>query len=352
MPVNAVIDNYGVQQTAAATNQAAVAELREIDKKDQEKRIDERSHIQKLLEAKSPFQASREVLGDLVSKLAGSGIKLEPETFVAKTQRKVKDEYDLMFKSQEDSSDSVQIKSLGQKITAAKKLNQNLKEGKGGQDQNGAAEAQRIAGTLEEFSGTFVQFLVTGGVELKKKVEKLEQQLKQEGFSEANLLSLKQNLRNSIRAQLADQIRESLLKRFFSKEKTLDWIMNDKEAYKSIGFALKSDKLGGWDFGGYNTSLQGTVDEQISEIRSQVRDFVKDEVINTLIKREVSGSKVDAELKRLLELGMKAWVSFQELQLNWREAVIHQGLTPPPPEAYGQSLIEFGQRDKKERTGY
>jgi hypothetical protein len=352
MSVNAIVDNFSVQEMAAGSNQAAASEMREIDKRDGEKRLDDRSYTQKLLEAKASNKLGREVLTDLVSKLAGSGIKLNAETFVSKAQRQVKDEHDLMFQDQEETSDSVDIKSVHQKISAAKKLNQNLKDGKGGQEQNGSAEIQKMAGTLEEYSGALVQLLISGGTELKKKVERFEQQLRSEGFTEKELLGLQQNVRQSVRAQLMNQIKESLLKRFFSRQKTVEWVMNDKEAYKTIEFALNSDKLGNWDFGGYKTDLQEAVNEQIEEIRSQLRDFVKDELKTVLVKKHLGDSQADSEIKELVHLGLKTGIDFDRFMAHCTRNNYDVGITPPPPEAFGQSLLEFGMQDKKERTGY
>ena len=355
MPVNALVDNFSVQQSAVGANQAAAAELRDIDKKDQSKKIDDRSSTQKVLEAKSAATASKEILTDLVSKLAGSGIKLEPEAFVAKAQRHVKDEHDLMFQSKENSSDSVDLTAVNQRIKAAKQLNQNNKDGKGGEGRDAQIDAQKIAGTLEEFSGAFVQLIVSGGTDIKKKTEKLEQQLRSEGFSENELLGLKQNIKNSIRTQIAGQIKESLLKRFMSKEKTLDWFLNDKQADKTIAFAFHSDKLGGWDFGGRNDSLQGTVDEQIRQVKSEVKDFVNDELKTALTKIHLGDPASDKEIKQLIELGLKSGFNPNQFMASWKQTMNNIGICPPPPEAYAQSMIGSGMSNsdsKKERTGY
>jgi len=354
MPINAIVDNFSVQESAAGSNMAAAIELRAIDNKDEDKKVDERTLMQKVLEAKTSSKASKEVLAGLVAKMAGSGVKIEPETFITRAQRSAKDEYDLMFQSKENSSDSVDINAINQRVKAAKKLNQNNKDGKGDQNQNPAIDAQKIAGTLEEFSAAFVQLLVSGGTDIKKKVERLEQQLISEGLSDKELLGLKQNIRQSIRGQIAGQIKESMLKRFFSKEKTLEWVMNNKEAYSSIEFAFYNDKLGGWDFGGYNEHLQGTVDEKLREVRSDVKDFVKDELKNALIRKHVNGDPVnDKDIKRLIELGLKSGFNPQQFLANWKNTMYHIGITPPPPEAYAQSMIGSGMdNNNKERTGY
>ncbi|HTY12897.1 MAG TPA: hypothetical protein VMD02_01770 [Candidatus Omnitrophota bacterium] len=361
MPINSVADNFQVQQSAAGSNQAAAAELRDINKKEDDKKADSKSYTQKLL-SKSSKDTGQAVLSDLVSKMAESGVKLEPQMFIAKATRHAKDEYEMMLKSDhESSSDMVDINSINQRINAAKKFGQGNKDGKGGQDPNSGVNVQKFAGTLEEFSTAFVQLLVSGGVDVKKKAEKLEQRLRDEGFGEKELMGLKANLRQSIRTQLAGQIRESLLKRFMSKEKTLEWVMNNREANRSIDFAFNSEKLGGWDFGGYNDNLQGTVNEQMRQISSEVRDFVNDELKNALVKKHLSPDSktekaADAEIKQLIEMGIKSGFNPNQFMASWKQTMNNIGICPPPPEAAQQSMIGQGSttsdNNRREKTGY
>ncbi len=361
MAVNAIVDNFSVQQSAAGANQAAASELRDINKKEQDKKIDDKSYTQKLL-SKSNKDSGKEVLSDLVAKMAESGVKLEPQMFIAKAGRQAKDEYELMLKSDDGpANDTVDLNSFSQRIQATKKFNQNTGDGKGGQDQNAQVDASKFAGTLEEFSAAFVQLVVTGGVEIKKKVEKFEQELRSEGFTESQLAGLKQNIKQSMRGQIATQIRDSLLKRFMSKEKTLEWVMNNKEANTTLEFAFHSDKLGGWDFGGYNDHLQGTVDEQMRMIRSDVKDFVNDELKNALVKKHVSndpatGNAADKEIKQLIELGIKSGFNPNQFMADWKQTMNNIGMCPPPPEAAQQSMIGAGtsnsDNSRREKTGY
>jgi len=324
MPINGVVDSFAAQEMAPAASQIAASQLPEADKKSEDKKIDERSDIQKLLDSKSNSTASKQVLADLISKMAGSGIKLEPEAFISKTKKFIKDEYDLISQRQESASDVIDIKTIGSKVTSSKKSGQN-RNGQNGQNKDGnnpIVDPQKLAGTIQEYSNAFAQFIVSGGTNRQKKVEDLELQLRAEGITDKELLGLQQNLRQSIRLQLATQIKESLLKRFLSKEKTLEWVMNDKEAFKSIEFAFNNEKTGGWDFGNYNKSLQGTVDEQLRQIKGEVRDFVKDELQLAALRKHLKVDTADAEMKRLIEVGSKAQVNFNQFMKNWEKTII------------------------------
>ncbi|KAF0134344.1 MAG: hypothetical protein FD145_724 [Candidatus Saganbacteria bacterium] len=351
MPINGVVDNFSVQETAAAVNQAAVAELKDAKREDTNKRVDDQTLTQKVIESKSQKGTATQIISNLLSKISGSGIKLDAETFLSKTQRSSKDEYDMLLQNRESTSDTVDLTSINQKINSAKKMNQNNKDGKGGQDGS-IFDAQKTAGTVEEFSNAFVQLITSGGTEIKKKVELIEQRLRSEGLSEKEILGLKMNIRQTIRGQLAAQIKESLIKKFLSKEKTIDWVMNNKEAYKSIEFAFHSDKLGGWDFGGFNDNLQGTVDEQIRQINSEIKDFTSDEIKNTLVRKYLGEQVADKEIRQMIELGVKNGLDPQQLVDSWKTAMNNIGLVPPPPEAFQQSMIGSGTGKDKQKSGY
>ena len=359
MSVNGVVnDTFSAQQNAAGINQAAANELREIDKKDNDKddkQVDNRPIAKKVIDSKSSDTASKAVLADLVANLAGAGVKLEPEMFIAKASHRAKDEYDLMLQNRESANDSVDLTTVNQRINATKKFNQQG-QGKGDKGNNQeVVDPRKAAGTVEEFSSAFVQLIVSGGTDAKKKADRLEQQLRSEGLSDGEVLGVKNNLRQSVRSQLASQIKESFMKRFFNKEKTLDWLMSNKEGLKTIEFAFHSDKLGGWDFGGYNDSLQGTVDNGLREIRGEVRDFVNNELQTTLVKKQLGDPSADKDIKQLVDLGLKSGLNPQAFMARWQKTRDDLGLNPAPANAQNQSMLEFGMNSNnknKEKTGY
>jgi len=340
-----------MHELAVGSNQAAVNELRNLDKKGNEKKLDDQNYIQKLLDSKSSQSASNSKLADLVSKLAGSGVKLSAESFVSKAQNKLKDEYESVFKTKDDSTDAVEIKSSSQKISSIKKFSNKQGDGQ----ENGkpqVSEYQKMTKTVSEFSGAYAEYLVSGGTDLKKKVERLENQLKSEGFTDSQILSFKQSIKQSMRGQIAGQIKESVLKRFLSTEQTIEWVMHNNEAFKSINFAFNNEKLGGWDFGGYNDHLQGTVDRQMDEAKSQVRDFVNDQLKTSLVKKSLGVESAGKEIKELIKMGMKSGLDPDEFLANWNKVKDNLGLIPLPPEAQIKSSMGFSDQSKKEETGY
>lgn len=349
--IKGVIDNVSAQETAAVANQlAAIAD--NLDQKDQEQKVDDKSYIQKLLDAKSGRETSKQILSDLFSKMASLGVKLDPDTFAAKAKRTVKDEYDSMFNNRENTTDQVDVKSLGNRIKAAKKLNQNNGEG-GGQEknENPLTDTAKMAGIMDKYSEAFAQFLLSPGTNFKKKIEELEFQMRQEGFTNKDILGLQQNLRQSIRSQLAGQIKESLLKKIFSKEKTFEFVMNEKELNRTLRFALDSKELGGWDFGGYNKSLQGTVNEKIKDVKSDVKDFITEQLREVMIKKNLNGDTKSAEneIKDLIELGTKTGFNVNRFLAGWKATKYHLGFVPVPSNALAQSMLGSGMHNKKEQ---
>jgi len=347
MSVNGVVDTFQVQNTSAGANQMAAAEMRQIDKEYGEKRAEEQSNAKKLLENKSNTSRGRQVVQDLVSKLAGSGIKLTPDNFISKASNSAKDEYDMLLKGEEEGKDSVDIKSS---IKAAKRAKQN--RGGKGQQQDAQSESQKTAKTVSEFSAAFVDYLLSGGTEKKKNAERLEQQLKAKGLTDADLLSIKNNIRKSIRAQIASQLKESFIKRMFSKEKSLEWAMNHRNISKTVNYALNSKGLGGEDFGNFKDGLPATIKDAFTQSGLEIRDFARDGLKNALVSKHLGNPAADAEIKEMLELGAKCGVNFRTLKGFWMKEAFHLGITPPPPEAFQQSSLGSGMQGQGGQSGY
>ncbi len=314
-----------------------------------------------MIDSDSKQQTSKELIQNLLNNLAGSGIKLEPESFISKAKGLIKDEHDLMFQAKENSSDSISVSGASQRISAAKKLGKQNHNGHGKDGQN---EAQKITGTLKEYSESFVQLVISGGSDIKKKVDRLESQLKSYGLSENDLLNLRQNILKGIRGQLADNIKEKLMKRFFSKEKSIEWFINDREADQTIKTIFFSDKLGGADFGGHKGSLKGTVDQAMQEVKDEAKDFVNEELKARLTGKHLGDQSADKDIKKLLETGLKAGLDPQEFLKNWKKTSNDIGMVPVPMEHYfytntsgsnmqqgqqqGQRGFEFSKDDEKE----
>ena len=106
------------QSMAVALVESASASINDILDKDYEKKLEQKSDAKRALESKSADSNSKEILSDLVNKLSASGMKLDPGSLNSRIRGNVKDEYDLMLKSDSESEDTVSVRSLADAIKA------------------------------------------------------------------------------------------------------------------------------------------------------------------------------------------------------------------------------------------
>ncbi|MCX5727157.1 MAG: hypothetical protein NT030_08375, partial [Candidatus Saganbacteria bacterium] len=364
MVVNLFVDQAGTQGNAVALNQGLTQELKLIDKEkqklegaDKEKEAEKpqdtkgKSETSKLLDAKKNDQGTM-LLARLASNVASLGVKLSPENFASKMESKIKDEYDLMFKNGENSEDQVLLKDV---LTVARKGHREGEGGKGKGGEEGGPEVknpQTTQGVLE-YSSLLSQFIVSGGTDIKKKLEEIETQFRSSGMTEQDLLGLQKNIRNSMRAEIASQIREHFLNRTLSKEKTIEWTLHSKALNNVLDFAFFNKKLGGWHFGGYNASLQGTMNEQMRQVIDEVKDFVREEIERTMVKMHLDGNTKQGkeEITELIKLGSKVGFNPDQFLKDFQDKRIHLGMNPFTPPQHGGGN-EGGSKREQDKTGY
>ena len=323
------VDQAVSQQMAVALTEGAASQLQDLTEKEYTKKADEKSSVKKALDAKSLKEASNKVLSDLVSKLASSGIKLDANTLTTKLRGNAKDEYDLMLKGDNDNSDSVSIKSSKSAIEAAKRArNQNRSGSNSGKDA--PMDTGKMKAAIEEYTAACIQFTVSGGQEIKKKMEQLEARLKAEGASINDILNLKQSLKNQIRSAIASQLKETAIKKLLSDRKSIDWMLATRELHEVFGKGQHNARLGGWDFGGYNTHLQGTLDKSIDEAKGEIRQFMAEELEKSIVAKHLGNDSVDKDIQELIKLGQKLGFNFKEFSKNWTVKKFDLGFVPVP----------------------
>ncbi|MFH1617439.1 MAG: hypothetical protein ABIB65_02555 [Candidatus Margulisiibacteriota bacterium] len=354
---SAIANKAASQEMAIVGSQAAANELKDLVEKniDDQKQVS-KNDVQKLLET-SPDKGAKEILKDLVAKMAGSNIRLSAEDFSVKMKQprgRAKDELDLMLQSKEEGSDSVSLNATLQAILKAKRTGS---QGQGTGTGNGES-AQEIASkeaTVEKFTNAFIQFVCNGGTEIKKKLEVLESRLRDQGLTEKEILELKNNVRNQMRGEISSQVREGMIKRLLSQPKTLDWALASKEVNSAIDFAFLNKELGEYEFGNYKGgNLQDNTDALKGEAFREVRQFVKEELSSQLISKDLGNPAADKEVKEFVELAKKFKINLKVFGRQMNVKFAHEGLIPVPQEHYANSLLAQGGMDqgKREKTGY
>ena len=353
MGVNSLLDKAASQETTVALNQAILSELKDTDidkNKQADKAADERNIAQKLSDSKTGGKLGMEMIKDLASKVAASGINLNPENISVKLGRKAKDEQDLIL--QRDSQESFEdLSQLTSQHSVRKTQNKSQQQGQG-EGQQGSIEGETTkASDIREFTAVFSQFVMGSGTDLKKKLDNLEAKLKSRGVTEKELLELKLGIKKSIRSEISQQIKDEFFKVVLSKEKSIEWVINKKGTSDLIAFVSESDKLGRHSFGGYNKNLTGTTKEMGNRGREELREFVKEELESKLVEKHLSGADNKKEIEDLLKLGAKVGFDSQKFINEWPLQSLHLGMNYLDPK-FTQGGSFGDNRGKQGNSGY
>ncbi len=324
-----IVDQSASQQMAVALSGGMATQIQNPEEKGSAKRTQDKSPVQRALEAKNSKETSKQILSELASKVASSGIKLNPENFTVKVQQGVKDEYDLLFKGGEESSDSVDLKSIDYAVEAAKRAKQGKNKG-GNSGKDSSLDTGKIKEAVQEYTGAYAQFITSGGSDLKKRLERLEAKMRSEGLSEKDMLGFKQSVKKAIRGAIAAQLKEGVLKRILSSPKSLEGALARRGIREALNLGRSNPRLGGRDFGGYNNHLQGTLNEKIVESKVELRDFVKGELERNFISKHLSGEATVKEIRELFKLGKGLGIDLKKLLVEWEEKKFDLGFQEVP----------------------
>lgn len=354
MGVNFFTDKAGSQEMSVALSEGAQQlNFKNFQNSEDENKINDKSDIKKLLDTKESKEAGKQILTKLASKLSTSGIKLG-ENLLQKSDKFAKDELDMLLANRESTVDDVNLSTLMAIKSVKGKKSQTGQEGREGR-QKGWEEPSigpEIRETLVQYKQAYAALVVNGGDEIKKKVEQLELKLKNIGMSSSEILDASKTIKFQMRQQIAVQIKEALIKKLMSDNKSLDWAFNTKEFNEIASFAFHNDKLGGWDFGGYNGHLQGTVDEMRRAAESDIRLFVSSEYERALVSKHLGVETDEKAFNKLIDLGAKVGFDFQSFLNTWQTQKDNIGIIPVPQNPASALQGGSGFNQKRETTGY
>lgn len=349
------------QEGTIALNEGFVASEgnKIVQDKEPLEKLDEKVVIEKFLSSnKEQAKTTKQLLGQLINTVASTGVKLS-DNILDKVNKNVKDEYDLLLKTEGQSSEDVSTISTSQ-LDAIKKMGKNNRHGGGNQGEKGeggnSAVSEKTGAVLKEYSTLYSQFLMNGGSELKKKIEELEVKLKESGVNPKDLLSIQNSIRKSIRSEIASQVKDLYLKRIMSNDKSVESVINNKALNDLLDTTYENKKLGGGDFGGYLDDLQGTLNEKAREVGDEMRTFLKEELESKFTKKTIFNDVPDEEIFGLLKLGAKVGFRAGEFFMGWQKTMNDIGLIPVPQSVAAQSAggasSGFNNKKENQNTGY
>jgi len=325
------LEQVNQQQLAVASNLTAAQNIDFVLRSEFERKTDtdnatkiEESAIKKALEGKTG-KLGIEIIANLASKLA----QTLPTNQILSN---LKEEYGFLLDSKEEAAeDAVMIKTPGEQIAKVQKQKQNLHSDSGFSEGKGESVPQDKGEAVKEYIGAYSQMLLNGGSEVKKKVDQLEKHLLQEKeVSLKDLQGVKVQVANTIRAEILQQLKQAYLKQVLAKSKSLEWLISKKETQNFIDFAFMNEKIGGYDFGGYEEHLQGAVNRVREETHRELKDFVDKELTEKVMQKAMGkeSKELEKEIEGLLKLGQKVGFDVQEFVAKIPKMKDDLGLNP------------------------
>lgn len=289
-----------------------------------------------------------EILSKLISSLSTSNIELNAQNMASKVASSAGEELDLLFTTAFDGVDSTLTmdRVVSDSSSKGEVQNQQKKETeKSGKDPSSSGETVSV---VKDYSAAYASLIVNAAPDLKKKLDKLEDELKDKGLKDSQIGSIKDGVKRSIRDDLAKSIKEAFIQQMLVKSKSVDDISASKRLHESLRSSVKNESV----FGGAVDGLAGAQSGLLEEAQSEAKDFVLDELESKLLEKILGEQKkgLENELKSLTMLAVKLGVDMEKFLDNWREKKVHLGLYQMDPRLAAH--LGFGDKNEERETRY
>ncbi|MBI5399354.1 hypothetical protein HZB07_01875 [Candidatus Saganbacteria bacterium] len=305
------LEQVNQQQGAVLGNLSAAQSLDQILKSEFERKLDTNNNakvaesvLKKALNGQAD-KAGVQILANLANKLA-------QQIGQAKLLNNLAKDYGFALDGrQENTNDIVDVNNPITAVSSSKQKKQF--SGQTGTDLG--QDDDSAQSDVKEYLAAYSQTLVCGGQEAKRKMEQLEKKLLAEHeMNYKDVKNLKLQAANSIRGEVALQVKDAYLNLILAKSKSMEWLIAKSETQDLLFFAEKKMNLGGHRFGNYKGGLQGVVNEAKEDIHGLLRDFVDDALTGEVIKKVTSDdpAKTEKAIDELLKLGTKVGYDVQQ----------------------------------------
>ncbi|MFC1540502.1 hypothetical protein ACFL4J_00525 [Candidatus Margulisiibacteriota bacterium] len=288
-------------------------------------------------------KANANILSGLLAKL---GDNFTPK----KVSNKLAKEYEFLFEGQEEQvEDKVDLKSF-QRIRKS-----GGKKGSLSQGQQEEGDVTQKGHEVKEYLKAYSSFLLSGSNELKKKIDRMEQDLMKDG--KLDLKSLKSHrttVANSVRKEVIKQMKNAFHQELFAGDK-FEAALARHDLNKIVNWGRFNDRIGGENFGGQFGSKTQVAKEAAALAREDAKDFLSDELSRSFTEKRLTedGKRkpIEEELGKLLRVAEKAGFDMDGFVKRMPDMLDDQGLIPIINyEAAPGS--EMGQGQEGERRQY
>ncbi|MBU0579878.1 MAG: hypothetical protein KKA19_01770 [Candidatus Margulisbacteria bacterium] len=308
-------------------------------------------NIQQILQNQDATSRGINLVADALSR-AGQTVSFA-KSFDQKVKSELEKEFtELASSVQEDLDD----KALLSRVAAALQRKQELK----GQQEKaeigtgkGLLMDEETSNLLQLYLRAYGQLIATDSALIKKKVDEMEKSLLARGFSHSHLLSLRLSLKASLRGEIVEQIKEAFVKRALSTDMIVEWATNTRSLNDILDTVWTNEQLGGKEFGGYRTDLQGAMDHVVDESNKDLRVFLN-EVLKAKMTEKLIGKneQITQELKNLLQIAGRIGFDLDEYIAQWQKDKINEGLFifQPPPADLLKAQADAHQQQQQQQS--
>jgi hypothetical protein len=278
---------------------------------------------------KTAQERSTNIVANMVASFSRSSLgKLFDDA--PKTKDKHFNVQDYIRESDESREDSVSITRRNN----VRSLNKEMELRRGDREHAEKVQYQFDSETrelMEHYTRLYGQIISSRSAAAAQELDKLEKKLKTDkGFNNTQLLELKLSVKQSLRGAVVGQIKDAFMKKMVSMDMVVELGTAERGLNDLLAEIQENTGLGGVDFGGFNTDLQGTVDRAAQETAGEVRLALKDMLDQKMTERLVSESadpkEARKDLQALLELGKKVGFNATEYMKGWYKSKEDNGL--------------------------
>ncbi|GBR75059.1 hypothetical protein NO1_2121, partial [Candidatus Termititenax aidoneus] len=253
-----------VQQQVSASRQAQEirAEQRTRDLQYYQKEVQraEAAKPQSLAQLldKTAQERSTNIVANMVASFSRSSLgKLFDDA--PKTRDKQLNVQDYIRESDEPHEDNVSITRRNNVRT----LNKEMELRRGDREHAEKIQYQFDSETrelMEHYTRLYGQIISSRSGAAAQELDKLEKKLKTDkGFNDTQLLELKLSVKQSLRGAVVGQIKDAFMKKMVSMDMVVELGTAERGLNDLLAEIQENTGLGGVDFGGFNTDLQGSV---------------------------------------------------------------------------------------------
>ncbi|MDR2430871.1 MAG: hypothetical protein LBD99_01235 [Candidatus Margulisbacteria bacterium] len=323
------IQNVQNQQRQQTSEVQRVKEVRFLQQQVEKTETTKQQTITQLLD-KNIQDRGTSIVSNMVSSFAKSALG---KMFDEGAKFKVRDKKELnpsayLNETEESADDTV---SITRKNISALSKEAQIKRG----DKEHAEKFQlqldsETRELMRHYTQLYGQIISSRSGAAAEELDKLERRLKDKGLDNNQLLELKLSIKNSLRGEVLSQIKDAFLKKTVSMEMLVELGTAERGLNDLLAFIEGSPELGGADFGGYKTSLQGAIDyaadEVAKEVRLALKDILDQKMTERLVSQTADPKEARKELRGLLELGKRVGFSTTEYMKAWFKEKNNQGL--------------------------